>query len=286
MRAIIWTAYGPPDVLQLREVAKPVPGDNEVLIRVRAAAVTTGDCEQRNLKLPLLLRLVMRVYLGLRRPTRMTILGMDLAGEIESIGKDVKLFQNGDQIFAATGIVNMGAYAEYICLPEQSEEVALAIKPTGMTYEEAAGVPTGGLEALHFLGTGNIRRGRRVLINGAGGTIGTFAVQLAKYLGAEVTAVDSTEKLDTLRSIGADQVIDYALEDFTSSGKTYDVIFDVVCKSSFSGSLRILNPKGRYILANPGLSQMIRGLWTSITSSKKVIFGAVNQNTKDLTYIK
>ena len=180
----------------------------------------------------------------------------------------------------------MGTYAEYICLPEEPEEGALAIKPANMTYEEAAAVPVGGLEALCFLRKGNIQSGQKVLINGAGGTIGPFAVQLAKYFGAEVTAVDSTGKLDMLRSIGADHVIDYTREDFTKSGETYDFILDVVGKSSFSGSIRSLNQNGRYLIANPELSQMVRGRWTSMTSSKKVIFGAANGKTEDLIFLK
>jgi NADPH:quinone reductase-like Zn-dependent oxidoreductase len=228
----------------------------------------------------------MRAYVGLKRPKRITILGMELAGEIESVGKDVKRFRKGDQVFAATGFVHMGAYAEYICLPEESEEGALAIKPVNMTYEEAAPVPMGGLEALHFLRQGHIQSGQKVLINGAGGTIGTFAVQLAKYFGAKVTGVDSTRKLDMLRSIGADQVIDYTQEDFTKSDETYDFILDVVGKSSFSGSIRSLKQKGHYLIANPGPSQMVRRRWTSMTSSKKVIFGAAYPKTEDLIYLK
>jgi len=286
MKAIVWTAYGPPEVLQLKEVEKPVPKDNEVLIKILAATVTAGDCEQRSLKLPLLFNLPMRLYVGIKRPTRITILGMDLSGEIESVGKDVRLFIEGDQIFATTGFTNMGAYAEYICLPEEPKEGALATKPPSMTYEEAAGVPTGGLEALHFIRKGNIQPGQKVLINGAGGTIGTFAIQLAKHFGAEVTGVDSTRKLDIMHSIGADKVIDYTQEDFTKRGENYDVILDVAGKSSYSGSLRLLKQNGRYLLANPRLSQMIRGPWTSMTSSKKVIFGATDQNTENLIYLR
>jgi len=286
MKAIVWTEYGPPEVLQFREVAKPTPKDNEVLIRIYATTVTTGDCEQRSLKLPIWQRLPMRAYVGLKRPTRITILGMELAGEIEAVGQDVKLFREGDQVFAATGFVNMGAYAEYICLPEESAEGALALKPVNMTYEEAAAVPMGGLEALHYLRQGNIQKGQKVIINGAGGTIGTFAVQLAKYFGAHVTAVDSTGKLDMLRSIGADQVIDYTQEDFTKSGESYDFILDVVGKSSFSGSIGSLKQNGRYLIANPGLSQLVRGRWTSMTSSKKVIFGSAHPKTEDLIYLK
>jgi NADPH:quinone reductase-like Zn-dependent oxidoreductase len=286
MKAIVWTEYGSPDVLQLKEVAKPIPKDNEVLIRIYAATVTAGDCEMRSLRGALWYRLLMRIYVGLKRPTRITILGMELAGEIESVGKDVKLFKEGDQVFAATGFIGMGACAEYICLSEEPEEGALAIKPANMTYEEAAPVPVGGLEALHFLRQGNIQSGQKVLINGAGGTIGTFAVQLAKYFGAEVTGVDSTGKLDMLYSIGADQVIDYTQEDFTKSGESYDFILDVVSKSSFSGSVRLLKQNGRYLIANPGPSQVVRGRWTSMTSSKKVIFGAAYPKTEDLIFLR
>jgi 2-desacetyl-2-hydroxyethyl bacteriochlorophyllide A dehydrogenase len=286
MKAIVWTEYGPPDVLQLKEVTTPTPQDNEVLIRIYATTVTAGDCEQRSLKLPFWLALPMRAYVGLIRPTRITILGMELAGKIEAVGNDVTRFRSGDQVFAATGFARMGTYAEYICLPEEPEDGALALKPATMTYEEAAAVPVGGLEALHFLRQVAIQSGQKVLINGAGGTIGTFAVQLAKYFGAEVTGVDSMGKLDMLRSIGADQVIDYTREDFTDSGETYDVILDVVGKSSFSGSIRSLKQNGRYLLANPGLSQMVRGRWTSRTSSNKVIFGAAHLKTEDLLSLK
>jgi NADPH:quinone reductase-like Zn-dependent oxidoreductase len=223
---------------------------------------------------------------GIRKPKRITILGMDLAGKIEAVGKNVKQFKKGDQVFAATSFIHMGTYTEYICLPEEPEEGALATKPTNMTYQEAAAVPTGGLEALHFLRQGNIQSGQKVLINGAGGTIGTFAVQLAKYFGAEVTSVDSTSKLDMLDSIGADHVIDYTKEDFTKSGENYDVIFDVVGKSSFSGSIRSLKQNGRYLIANPRPLQMARGRWTSMTNNKKVIYGAAYLRTENLLFLK
>jgi NADPH:quinone reductase-like Zn-dependent oxidoreductase len=286
MKAIVWTAYGPPDVLRLREVVKPIPKDNEVLIRVFAAAVSAGDCEQRNLKLPLFLSLPMRVYVGFSKPKRITILGMDLAGEIEEVGKNVRRFNKGDQVFGTTGFLRMGAYAEYICLPEEHPEGALVKKPVNMTYEEAAVVPTGGLEALHFLRKCDIRSGEKILINGAGGTIGTFAIQLAKYFGAEVTGVDNTEKLEMLQSIGADRVIDYAKEDFTQSAETYDVIFDVVGKSPFSGSIKLLNKGGRYLSANPRLSLIIRARLTPLTGDKKVIIGAADQTTKELIFLR
>ena len=289
MKAIIWTKYGPPDVLQLKEVEKPTPKDNEVLIKIYATTVTAGDCEMRRMKTALKFRYLMRAYVGLIRPKRITMLGMELAGEIESVGKDVTLFKKGDQVFAATGFIGMGAWAEYICLPEKAEkpdQAIMAIKPTNMTYEEATAVPVGGLEALDYIRQGNIQIGQKVLINGAGGTIGTFAVQLAKYFGAEVTGVDSTRKLDMLRSIGADQVIDYTEEDFTKSGETYDVIFDIVGKSSFSRSIRSLKKKGFYLLANLRLSQIVRGLWTSMTSSKKVITELASYRTEDLIFLK
>ena len=285
MKAVVWTKYGSPDVLQFKEIAKPTPKADEVLIRIYATTVTAGDCEARNLKIPILIRLPLRMYVGLRKPKRITILGQELAGEIEAIGKDVKRFKAGDQVFGTTGL-GFGAYAEYICLPEKSAMGVLATKPANMTYEEAAAVPTGGLEALHFIRKGNIQRGEKVLIIGAGGSIGTFAVQLAKYFGAEVTGVDSTSKLEMLRSIGADRVIDYTQEDFTRNGQTYDVIFDVMGKSSFSGSVRSLKQNGRYLLGNAGLSQMVRGRWTSIRSSKKVIIGAANQKNQDLLFLK
>jgi NADPH:quinone reductase-like Zn-dependent oxidoreductase len=282
MKAIVWTNYGPPDVLQLNEVEKPTPKDNEVLVKVHATTVTAGDCEMRSLKFSLLLRSLMRMGIGFRKPREITILGQELAGEIEAEGKDVKLFKKGDKIFAVTSD-GFGAYAEYTCLPEDG---AMAEKPANMTYEEAAAVPIGGFNALHFLRKGNIQSGQKVLINGAGGSIGTIAIQLAKYYGAEVTGVDSTGKLDMLRSIGADQVIDYTQEDFTKGGETYDVIFDVVGKSSFSGSIRSLKQNGYYLLANPGLSHMLRGPGISRKSSKKVISGAASKTTRDLIFLK
>jgi len=284
LKAVVWTKYGPPDGLQLREVNKPTPKDNEILIRIVATTVTAGDCEMRSLKLPILFRLPMRIYMGFRKPKNI-ILGQELAGEIEAVGKDVKQFKKGDQVFATTGF-GFSAYAEYKCLPEVPKMGVLAIKPFNMTFEEAAAVPTGGLEALHFIRKGNIQSGQKVLIIGAGGSIGTFAVQLAKYFGADVTGVDSTGKLDMLRSIGADHVIDYLQEDFTKSGETYDVIFDVMGKGSYSGCVSSLTQNGRYLLGNPGLTQIVRERWTTMRSNKKVIIGAATQKTEDLLFLK
>ncbi len=282
MRAIVATKYGPPDVLQLKEVEKPTAKDNEVLIRIHAATVTKGDCEIRSPKIPNLIWLIVRLFFGLTKP-RKQILGQELAGEIEAVGKNVTLFKKGDQVFASTG-ARFGAYAEYTCLPAT---YAIAIKPTNVTYEEAAAIPSGGLNALHYLRKGNIQKGQKVLINGAAGNFGTFAVQLAKYFGAEVTGVDSTSKLDMLRKIGADHVIDYTKEDFTKNDETYDIIFDVVCKSSFSRIIRSLKQNGRYLLTNPsGLLQMVRGLLTSILSSKKVILEFAGEKSEDLIFLK
>lgn len=284
MKAIVWTRYGPPEALQLQEVETPVPKDDELRIKIRATTVTAGDVETRTLKLPMFLGLPMRLYVGIRKPVRVTILGQELAGEVESVGSAVTRFAVGDRVFAAMGFP-LGGYAEYICLPEQAEDGVIGPMPTSMSYEEAAAVPFGGLEALHFLRKGEVRPGERVLINGAGGSIGTFGVQLAKHFGAEVTAVDSGPKLDMLRSIGAEHVIDYTQEDFTERGETYDVIFDVIGKSRYAGSMRSLKSGGRYLMANPRLSVLLRGLVSSRSGGKRVIAGAAARTAEDLQFL-
>lgn len=286
MKAIVWTKFGPPEVLQLQEVDKPQPKKNELLIKIHATTVTVGDCEMRRLEYPLLTGLLVRMYIGFRKPTRITILGMELAGEVEEVGKDVTKFRKGDQVFAATGFIGSGTCAEYICLSEKPEDGAIAQKPANMSFEEAAAVPVGGLEALSLLRKAKIQPGQKVLVNGAGGTIGPYAIQLAKFFGAEVTAVDSTKKLDTLRSIGADHVIDFTQEDFTKSGKKYDVIFDVVGKSSYSGCIRSLKENGIYLLTYPKSGRSIRGRWTSRTSNKRVIGGTSTDSTEDLIFLR
>ncbi|HEV2118935.1 MAG TPA: NAD(P)-dependent alcohol dehydrogenase [Candidatus Bathyarchaeia archaeon] len=280
MKAIVCTRYGPPEVLQLKEIEKPSPKENEVLIRVHATTVTAGDVGLRSLRFPLLSQPLVRVGFGFRGP-RMKILGQEVAGEIESVGGAVKMFGKGDQVFAWTGF-HLCGYAEYICLREGG---VLANKPANMGYDEAATLGVGGLEAWRLFRKGNVQSAERVLINGAGGSIGTYAVQIAKYYGAEVTGVDSTGKLDMLRSIGAHHVIDYTQADFTRNGETYDVIFDVIGTSSFSRSLRSLKQNGRYLLGNPRLSHMIRGGWVSRRTSKKVIFGGTGR-AEDLWMLK
>jgi NADPH:quinone reductase-like Zn-dependent oxidoreductase len=219
--------------------------------------------------------------MGIRKP-RIKILGQELAGEIESAGKNVNRFKKGDPVFAATAM-RLGAYAEYACLPEKC---AMAIKPVNMSYEEAATIPTGGLNALHFLRKGEIRSGKRVLILGAGGSIGTYLVQIAKSYGAHITCVDSGNKLEMLLSIGSDQVIDYTKEDFTKNGVTYDLIIDVVGKSSFSRNVRSLSKNGHYILGNPKLKWKIRGLWISLTTHKKIISALASYHQEDLIFLK
>ena len=276
MKAAVVTKYGPPEVLQVKEVKKPTPKDKEVLIRVYAATVTLYDCWGRACTGPPGFGLLIKISSGLRKPKK-PILGTELAGEIEAVGKDVNLFRKGDQVFAFTGM-NLGANAEYVCMPEDG---AVAIKPANMTYEEAAAIPYGGLTALYFLRKANIHSGQKVLIFGASGGVGTFAVQLAKYFGAEVAGVCSTPKLELVRSLGADKVIDYTKEDFTKSGEKYDIIFDTIGKSPFSASKRSLKNEGIYVFTTFGLGRFFR-----IASSKNAISGLVEEKAEDLVFLK
>lgn len=252
MKAVVCTGYGPPEVLQLTEVEIPVPGDNEVRIKVYATTCHIGDVRIRSFDVPFWQMIPFRLYLGIRKPKR-SILGMELAGVVDEVGREVKRFKKGDEVFASAGFV-FGAYAEYICLPEESEHVKkglIAPKPHNMTYEEAAaGTATGGLTALEVLRKAKIQDGHTILIYGASGSVGTFAVQLAKYYGAEVTGVCSTANLEMVKSLGADKVIDYTKEDVTDSGETYDIVFDAVDKISPSQGKKSLKKKGLYLNVN------------------------------------
>lgn len=245
MKAVVYTTYGPPEVLQLKQVAKPVPRDNEVLVKVVATTVTIGDTIMRSFKLPTprWQWLFARLYLGITRPKR-TILGMELAGVIEAAGKDVTRFKPGDQVFASTFAANFGGHAEYKCLPENG---LLAQKPANITFEEAAAVPGAGMTALRCLRKGAVQSGHKVLIYGASGAVGTYAVQLAKHFGAQVTGVCSTTNVDMVTALGADKVLDYTQEDFTRSGETYDVVFDAVGKLSVSQGKHALKKTGVYL---------------------------------------
>ena len=278
MKAIICTKYGPPDVLQLKEVEKPVPKDNEVLIQIHASTVAAGDIRLRSFTWAPWFWLPGRIMYGLIRP-RNKIPGNELSGEIEDIGYDITQFKKGDQIFGITWTTSFGgANAEYICLPENE----VAIKPVNMTFEEAAAVPIGCLTALVLLRKGKIQRGRQILIYGASGSVGTFAVQLAKYFGAEVTGVCSTKNIEMVKSLGADNVVDYIKEDFTKSSQTYDVIFDAVMKTSFSNCKSSLEPRGVFITVD---FPLLTALWNSRVGSRKIVFGIANK-IKDLVFLR
>ncbi|MRG43922.1 zinc-binding dehydrogenase [Chitinophaga sp. SYP-B3965] len=281
MKAIICTKYGSPEVLQLREVEKPVPKDNEILIKVFATTVTAADFRIRSFTVPASFWLPAKLALGFSKPKK-DILGVELAGEIESVGKDVTLFKKGDAVFAAT-LKGFGAYAEYKCLPEDDQ---IAIKPINITYEEAAAIPIGARTALHYLRAGNIRSGQKVLVYGASGSVGTYAVQLAKYFGAEVTGVCSTANLELVRSLGADKVIDYTERDYTQKLEMYDMVFLAVDKLPFSVCNKCLAEEGVYVNVT-GPFGNFQTFWASITSKKKIIIGGnPPEPAEDLIFLK
>ncbi|MGD8464220.1 MAG: NAD(P)-dependent alcohol dehydrogenase [Anaerolineae bacterium] len=282
MKAILHTAYGPPDELQLTEVEKPVPKDDQVLIKIHATTVTSSDCNVRNLTFaPTWSLLPMRLQFGLNKP-KIDRLGIDLAGEVEAVGKDVSRFKPGDAVFGRPD-PELGAHAEYICIAEQG---VLATKPASMSWEEAACLPLAANTALYFIrDLGNVQAGQRVLINGASGGIGTFAVQLAKYYGAHVTGVCSTGNVEMVKSLGADRVIDYTQEDFTRGGEPYDAILDVVGKSSYPRCRNVLKKEGLYLATLPTIAIVLQTVWTSLVDGKRVKFGDALGKTENLVFL-
>jgi NADPH:quinone reductase-like Zn-dependent oxidoreductase len=280
MKAIVYERYGPPDVLELKELAKPTPKDNEVLIRTHATTVTSGDCRVRSLHMPVGFGLIARLLLGVSRP-RQPILGSELAGKVESVGKDVNKFKVGDEVFAFTG-ARLGCHAEYKCMPEDG---AVVLKPASLTFDEAAAISSGGTTALDFFRRAKLQSGEKVAVNGASGGVGTAAVQLAKHFGADVTGVCSTANMELVRSLGANHVIDYTKQDFTENGETYDVIVDTAGTAPFSRSKASLKERGRLLLVLSGLPDILQMPWVSMTSSKKVIAGPAAWRAEDLRFL-
>lgn len=280
MRAMVYERYGSPDVLRQKDVIKPSPRDNEVLIKIHAATVTSADCRLRSLNLPTGFGLVSRLVFGITKP-RQPVLGSELAGEIESIGKNVSRFKVGDPVFALSGF-GMGAHAEYKCIPEDG---AVALKPPNLSFDEAVAMPFGGTTALDFLRRGQLKTGEKVLVNGASGSVGTAAVQLAKHFGAEVTGVCSAANMDLVRSLGAAHVIDYGREDFTHNGSAYDLIIDTAGSAPFSRSKDSLKEGGRLLLVLAGLPSMLPIPWVSLTTSKRIIAGPATERAEDLQFL-
>ena len=283
MKAILHTQYGPPDLLRLKEVDKPAPKDNEVLIRIHATTVSTGDCNVRNFTFVTQSMLpIAKLMFGVGKPWKARILGTELAGEVERAGKDVKRFKRGDRIVASTGMAG-GGHAQYACLREKG---ALAIIPDALSWEEAVAIPFGANTALYFLrDLGHIQAGQELLIIGASGSIGSAGVQLAKHFGATVTAVCSGANVEMVKSLGADKLIDYTKEDFTKSGNTYDLIFDIVGATTFDRCQDLLKPQGVFLQNIMGVTDIVRILWTSITGGKTLKGGVAMENLERLNLI-
>ncbi|MHA2045647.1 MAG: NAD(P)-dependent alcohol dehydrogenase [Candidatus Thorarchaeota archaeon] len=281
MKAIVFEKFGSPEVLQVKDIEKPTPRDDEVLIKVHATTVTRFDCWNRSATAPPGFGLLMRLAIGIRKP-KQPILGTELAGEIEKVGKDVTLFKPGDQVFGYLGM-SLGGYVEYKCLPENA---VMAIKPANATFEQAAAVQQGALTALYFLRKVNIQSGQKILIFGASGGVGHFSVQLAKYFGAEVHGICSTSKLEFVKSMGADKVIDYTTEEFDESGEKYDIIFDTFAKSPFSRCVESLEEEGIYLFATSGLPRMFRSFLLNRRGSKKSVSGLLEETTEDLIFLR
>lgn len=282
MKAVSYTRYGPPEVLSIRKVERPKPNSGEILVRVRAAEATKADCEMRSFQFSVKwFWIPLRIAFGVFRPRRQ-VLGGYFAGEVDEVGDGVSRFAPGEEIFGQTGF-RFGAYGQYVALPEDS---TITAKPSNMSFAEAAAVPLGGLNALHFMRRAKLRPGDRVLINGAGGSIGAHAVQIAKSMGAEVIAVDSGIKRDFLMGLGADEFFDYAVDDFAGDGRTYDVIFDMVAGSSFSRCMGALRPGGRYLAGNPRMSVMLRCLITSAFTDKMCTFAFARESMEELVTLR
>ena len=276
MKAAVYIQYGPPEVLQVKQVEKPIPQKNEILLRIKATAVNSGDWRLRKAD-----PFAVRFIFGLIRP-KINILGSVFSGEVESVGEDVKHFKVGDFVFGHTDM-SFGSYAEYKCLPENA---SIALKPVNVSHNEAAVIPFGGVTALHFIKKTIIKPGQKVLVIGASGAVGSAAVQLAKSFGADVTGVCSTANIALVKSIGADKVIDYTKEDFNQNGETYDMIFDAVKTISVYRSVKSLSQNGIMILSAAGISEMLQGLWISMTSNKKVMTGVISHKAADIIFIK
>src|SRR5579863_5092555 len=283
MKAAVYRRYGPPEVVQIEDVEKPAPKDNQVLIRIHATTVSAADWRMRRA-----VPFIVRFWTGFWRPKKIQILGMEFSGRVEAVGRAVSRFGEGDEVFGSTGF-RFGTHAEYVCLPE---DALLATKAHNITFEEAAAVLFGGVSALHFLRKANIQAGQNVLIYGASGSVGVFAVQLAKHFGAHVTGVCSTANVDLVKSLGADAVVDYTREDFSRAGPVYDIVFDTVGKSGFSRSLKTLKRGGFYIRVGGSgrLASILAGIvqerWTSLTGAAKVIGGMGGGDAEDLSFLK